>query len=227
LPEEERKLAAIMFTDLVGFTALAQRDERAAMKLLEEHNLVLRSILPKHHGREVKTMGDSFLVEFSSALDATSCALDLQGRMRERNVGLPEERRMEMRIGIHLGDIISLNGDILGDAVNVSSRIEALSDPGGICITQQVYDQVSNKLGQSFARLGRQPLKNVALPVEIYKVIMPWEASERPSALGPEKKRLVVLPITNISPDEHDDYFADGLTAVSYTHLTLPTICSV
>ncbi len=208
-----------MFTDMVGYTALAQENELRAMQLLEEHNRALRPIFPKHHGREVKAIGDSFLVEFPSALQAVLCAIEIQRHLRERNQGLPEGRKVEVRIGIHVGDVIRKDGDILGDAVNISSRIRPLADPNGICISEQVYDQVRNKVEVPLVRMGRASLKNVSLPIDVYRVAMGWEEVERDESSRPDKRRLVVLPLVNISADPRDDYFADGLTEELITTL--------
>jgi adenylate cyclase len=142
---EQRRLAAIMFTDMVGYSALAQRDEGLALELLEEHRALLRPAFLKHQGQEVKTIGDGFLVEFASAVAAVNCAVELQEALARRNLGAPEDRQLQVRIGIHLGDVLRRGDDIVGDGVNIAARVEPLADPGGIAITQQVFDQVYNK----------------------------------------------------------------------------------
>jgi class 3 adenylate cyclase len=174
-PPKERRLAAIMFTDMVGFTALAQEDEARALELLEEHRKLVRAALPRHRGREVKTIGDAFLLEFASALDATACAIEVQRAVRKRN----QVRRgnpIQLRIGIHLGDLVSMAGDIYGDAVNIASRIEPMAQPGGICVSQQVYDQVWNKVPVKLAEMAKCTLKNVTAPIGVYRVEMPRSA---------------------------------------------------
>ncbi len=171
-PLQERRLAAIMFTDMVGFTSLAQKDESRALELLEEHRALVRSEYPRFKGREIKTMGDAFLLEFASALEAASCALAIQRAVRKRNrVGRRE--KIQLRIGIHVGDLISVGGDIFGDAVNIASRIEPMAEPGGICVTQQVYDQIWNKVPAKMAELAQARLKNVKTPVGVYRIAVP------------------------------------------------------
>ncbi len=169
-----RELAAIMFEDLVGYTAITQQNEQRALELLEEYRKVTRTSLPKYHGREVKTVGDAFLVEFTSALEASQCAIDIQRRMYERNKGVSAPERLFVRIGIHIGDVERKGNDILGDAVNIGSRVYAFAEPGGICITRQVFDQIWNKLGNHLTEIGRREAKNVATPVDVFSIDLPW-----------------------------------------------------
>src|SRR2546422_11360745 len=144
LSQGERRLAAIMFTDMVDYTTMSERDEALALTLLEEHRKLLRSVFARHGGREVKTIGDGFLVEFPSALEAVRCALEIQQLMYKRNQDVPSERKILLRVAIHLGDVEHRDGDVYGDAVNIASRIQSLADPGGVSITQQVFDHVRN-----------------------------------------------------------------------------------
>jgi class 3 adenylate cyclase len=164
-----------MFTDMVGYTTLTQSNEPLALKVLERHNQLIRPILPRYRGREIKAMGDSLMVEFESALDATNCAIEIQRLLHDYNVSARDEWRIILRIGVHLGDVVHSDGDVLGDAVNVASRIQPLADPEGVCVSQQVYDQVRNKLTNPFTRLERRDLKNIQYPVDIYKIVLPWD----------------------------------------------------
>src|SRR5213080_1533444 len=133
--EEQRKLAAIMFTDMVGYSALSQRDEKLAQELLEEHRRLLREIFPRFNGTEIKTIGDAFLVEFQSALEAAQCAIAIQRTLAKRNHDVTAERRIELKIGIHIGDVVHRGGDVYGDGVNIASRIEPVAEPGGSCVS--------------------------------------------------------------------------------------------
>ena len=203
-----------MFTDMVGYSSRAQADEPAALALLDRHNRLLRPIFTKFHGREVKTVGDAFVVEFESALEATRCALDIQRMLHYYNLRSPTEWKIQIRIGIHVGDVVETDGDVLGDSVNIAARIVPLAEPEGICLTQQVYDQVANKAGTTFARLPPVALKNLRASGSIYRVVPGWNgASARQSTVSASRHRLVaVLPLASISRDPQDEYFADGLT---------------
>jgi adenylate cyclase len=215
LTEEQRKLAAIVFTDIVGYTTLSQRNEMNALHLLWKHNEMLRSSLGKYHGKEVKTMGDAFLLEFESALDAARWAIEIQKQLHERNLAASDSDRFNIRIGIHEGDVIHTGTDALGDAVNIASRIEPLADPGGICISESVYLQVRNRVPHQLAKLGEQKLKNVEVPITLYRIVLPWQESLTVRVDGDsdqDRQRVAVLPFANISADAADEYFADGMT---------------
>ena len=172
---EQRKLAAIMFTDMVGYSALAQRNEALALELLREQQQVLRPVVAKHGGREVKEMGDGFLLEFASALQATHCAIAIQKALVERNSSVDATRRIEVRIGLHLGDVEVRDGDVFGDGVNIAARVEPFADPGGICITGPVYDQVCNKIAEPLERMRRPEMKHIVVPIDVYRVVLPWQ----------------------------------------------------
>jgi class 3 adenylate cyclase len=176
-----RGLVAIMFADLAGYTALTQKNERKTLDLLEEYRGITRQVLPRFHGREVKTIGDAFLVEFTSALEASQCAVEMQQRMHERNQKVREADRLLMRIGIHVGDVERKGSDILGDAVNIGSRVYAIAEPGGVCITRQVFDQVWNKLGNHLSEVGKKEMKNLDFPIEVFSIDLPWNENSSTS----------------------------------------------
>ena len=176
---EQRKLAAIMFTDMVGYSALAQSDDKLALELLEEHRELLREIFPRFNGTEIKTIGDGFLVEFNSALEAAQCAIEIQRALSKRNHDVPVERRIEVRIGLHIGDVVHRGGDVYGDGVNIASRIEALAGAGGICVSMDVERQIRNALDARFERLAPTELKNISLPMDLFRIVLPWERNAR------------------------------------------------
>ena len=196
-----------MFTDIVGYTALSQVDEEATMKLLDEYRSLLRPAFSGHGGREVKTIGDGFLVEFSSSLEAVRCAMEIQRKIAERNVQRGG-RAFQLRIGIHVGEVMHRGDDVYGDAVNIASRIEPLAEPGGICVSRQVFELVQGKVEASLAKIGLVELKNVRAPMEIYKAV-PSKGERLAENI---ERRVAVLPFANFSPESGDEYFADGLT---------------
>jgi TolB-like protein/class 3 adenylate cyclase/Tfp pilus assembly protein PilF len=172
---EQRKLAAIMFTDMVGYSALAQRDDKLALELLEEHRRLLREIFPRFNGTEIKTIGDAFLVEFGSALEAAQCAIEIQRTLAKRNHDVPAERRIELKIGLHIGDVVHRGGDVYGDGVNVASRIEQLAVAGGICVSMDVERQIRNALEARFEKLAPTELKNISVTMDLFRIVLPWE----------------------------------------------------
>ena len=192
---EERKLAAIMFTDMVGYSALAQRDDKVALELLEEHRRLLREIFPRFHGTEIKTIGDAFLVEFGSALEAAQCAIEIQRTLAKRNHDVTSDRRIELKIGIHIGDVMHRDGDVYGDGVNIASRIEQLAGAGGICVSMDVERQIRNALEARFEKFGTADLKNIKLPMDLFRIVLPWEKGAEPSAARASKKSPVLVPV--------------------------------
>jgi len=183
--DEQRKLAAIMFTDMVGYSALSQRDGKLALELLEEHRQLLRELFPGFHGTEIKTIGDAFMVEFDSALEAAQCAIEIQRTLSKRNHDVSAERRIELKIGIHIGDVVHRDGDVYGDGVNIASRIEPLAGAGGICVSMDVERQIRNALDARFEKLKPTQLKNISLAMDLFRVVLPWEKQPPPPRIRP------------------------------------------
>src|SRR5437879_5807869 len=195
LGTEQRKLAAIMFTDMVGYSALAQRDEKLALELLEEHRQLLREIFLRFNGTEIKTIGDAFLIEFNSALEAAQCAIEIQRTLAKRNHDVSVERRIELKIGLHIGDVVHRGGDVYGDGVNIASRIEALAGAGGICVSMDVERQIRNALETRFEKLAPTELKNISVPMDLFRIVLPWEKKSevRERAAAPTSRRLALI----------------------------------
>jgi len=218
-----RKLAAILAADVAGYSRLMGADEEGTHERLKAHlSDLVEPKITEHRGRTVKNTGDGFLAEFASVVDAVRCAAELQRGMADRNVDIPEDKRIAFRIGINLGDVIADNDDIFGDGVNVAARLEALAEPGGICISRMVRDQIRDKLPYPFEDLGEQSVKNIARPVRVYAwnpeavadlppATVRHAASISHPAVAP-RLSIVVLPFTNLSNDPEQQYFADGIT---------------
>jgi len=199
---EQRKLAAIMFTDMVGYAALAQRDDKLALELLEEHRRLLRETFPRFNGTEIKTIGDAFLIEFNSALEAAQCAIEIQRTLAKRNHDVTAERRIELKIGIHIGDVVHRGGDVYGDGVNIASRIEALAGAGGICVSMDVERQIRNALEARFEKLAPTELKNISVAMDLFRIVLPWEqksevrgqkSEDRERAAAPTIRRFALI----------------------------------
>jgi adenylate cyclase len=222
----ERRLAAILAADVVGYSRLMGRDEAGTRARLRSHRRDL--IDPKiaaHNGRIVKTTGDGILIEFPSVVEAVACAVAVQRGMVERNAQSPEDQRIEFRVGINLGDVIVEDGDIHGSGVNIAARLESLAEPGGICISATVHDQVLGKIDCAFEDIGEQRLKNIASRLRVYRVrpegTAPAASSVPASALAlPDKPSIAVLPFENMSGDREQEYFADGIVEDIITGLS-------
>src|SRR6266700_8378696 len=185
-----------MFTDMVGYGALSQRDDKLALELLEEHRRLLREIFPRFNGTEIKTIGDAFLVEFQSALEAAQCAIEIQRALAKRNADAPAERQIEVRIGIHIGDVVHRGDDVYGDGVNIASRIEQLAGAGGICVSMDVERQIRNALEARFEKFGSADLKNIKLPMDLFRIVLPWETGAKAEHGVPRvsKKSPLLIP---------------------------------
>jgi len=219
-----RRLAAILAADMVGYSRLMGLDEAGTVQAMREHRAVADPLIAEHGGRVVKTTGDGVLIEFGSVVGAVECALGLQGLARERNAGTPAERRMEWRIGVHLGDVLIEGDDILGDGVNIAARLEGIAEPGGICLSDDAFRQVRGKVEAEFADLGEQSLKNIARPLRVYRVGSSSAARQPISPAAPlplpDKPSVAVLPFQNMSGDPEQEYFADGVVEEIITALS-------
>ena len=218
----ERRLTAILAADVAGYSRLMGADEEGTLAELKAHRREL--IDPKikeHHGRIVKTTGDGALVEFASVVDAVRCAVEIQRGMTERNATVPQEKRVEFRIGVNVGDIIIDEGDIFGDGVNVAARLESLAEPGGICVSSRVQEDIEGKLDFAFEDAGEQHFKNIARSIRVYHVQLSGAAALPSIAVAlPEKPSIAVLPFQNLSADPEQEYFADGMVEDIITGLS-------
>jgi len=216
-----RRLAAIMVADVVGYSRLMEADEAGTLAVLKDRRKgILEPVVKAHGGRIVKVMGDGVLVEFASAVNAVQGAIELQKQMVAANEGVDEERRVELRIGINLGDVIGEGSDIYGEGVNIAARLEPLAEPGGIVISGQAHDAVRGKLAAGFDEMGAQQLKNISTPVRVYRI----QSAAKPvasvlAADRPIKPSIAVLPFVNMSGDPEQAYFADGITEDIITEL--------
>ena len=229
----ERRLAAVLAADMAGYSRLMEIDERGTLaRLMTHRSELIDPAIAKNRGHIIKTTGDGLLVEFPSVADAVRCAVEVQERMRRRNSDVPDDRRIQFRIGINLGDIIFEDGDIYGDGVNIAARIQTLSEIGGICVTQAVWEQVADRVDVGFDELGEKTLKNMSRPVRVWRVLLdgPRPAEQGGQAgqaggreAGPgqpgTKPSVAVLPFANMSGDPEQEFFVDGLTEDILTEL--------
>ena len=212
----ERRLAAVLIADVVGYSRLLEEDEAGTLAALAQQRAsILEPTVSAHAGRIVKLMGDGVLIEFGSAVNAVAGALELQRRMAEANAPVPDNRRIVLRIGINLGDVIGEGEDIYGEGVNIAARLEALAEPGGTCISAKVHEEVHGKLNCTFEDMGEQTIKNFARPVRAYRLrpdkMIDGASPGRPALRLPDKPSIAVLPFENMSGDSEQEYFADGM----------------
>jgi TolB-like protein/class 3 adenylate cyclase len=223
----ERRLTAILAADVAGYSRLIGADEEGTLAQLKGFRKTLVDpTIAKHRGHIVKTTGDGMLVEFASAVDAARCAVELQRGMADENTEIPQAKRIEFRIGIHLGDIIIDDNDIFGDGVNIAARLESIALPGGISISRAVHDQVRDRINVCFDDKGEIALKNIARPVQVFAISGAKESKttvspeSTPALALPDKPSIAVLPFTNMSGDPEQDYFADGMVEEIITALS-------
>jgi adenylate cyclase len=223
-PRVSRRLAAILAADIAGYSALMGADEEATVSDLKSHQAVVLPMIKEHAGRVIDTAGDGVLAEFASAINAVRCAVAIQKAMAERNATIEFARRMEFRIGVNLGDVIYDEARIYGDGINIAARLEGIAEPGGICVSGKVHEEVRGKIQLQYEYIGEQQLKNISQPVRAYRVRLPIDATASPTEAKrlalPDKASIAVLPFTNLSGDKEQEYFSDGITEDIITELS-------
>lgn len=194
-----RRLSAIMFTDVVGYSKLTQENESLALDLLEEHRGILRPIFDKYSGHEIETAGDSFFVEFNSAVEAANCAIEIQATLYQRHMIVPQSRNIQLRIGLHIGDVVYMDEHVHGDGVNIAARIEPLAESGGICVSEDVSRQIRNKLDYPVVKLKKRKLKNISMSMNIYRIALPWiHSNQNGKIIFTDKRVRKMLLIVSI-----------------------------
>ena len=226
-PGAERRLAAIVAIDVAGYSRLMGADEKGTLAALKGHRAATDPISQKHGGRIVGTAGDGVLLEFPSVVAAVECTVEIQAVMAERNADIADDQKMLYRIGINLGDVLVDGEDIYGDGVNVAARLEGLAEPGGICVSAMVHDNVRDKLDIAFDDMGDVEVKNIARPVHVWRWVAEGHAAALPASAGaplplplPDKPSIAVLPFDNMSGDPEQEYFADGIVEDIITSLS-------
>jgi adenylate cyclase len=217
-------LAAILAADIAGYSALMGADEAGTVRDLKAHQAVVLPMIAEHGGRIIDTAGDGILAEFSSVVNAAECAVAIQRTMAQRNAGVEESRCMRFRIGINQGDIVFDDSRIYGDGVNIAARLESIAEPGGICISRKVYEDITGKIQLAFRDFGQHQLKNIAQPVRIYRIsaeqLAVPQVSVRPAPALPDKPSIAVVAFTNMSGDPEQEYFTDGMVEEIITALS-------
>ena len=220
-PHFERRLAAILAADVAGYSRLMGADEDGTLAALKVYRReIIDPKITEHRGRIVRIIGEGLLVEFASVIAAVRWAVEVQRAMGERNAGLPQEKRIEFRIGINAGDIIIDGADIWGDGVNVAARLEALAEPGGICVSGRVQEDIHGSIEIGFEDIGEQQLKNIARPVQVYRVLLNGATKATPALQSPHRPSIAILPFNNMSGDPEQEYFADGMVEEITTALS-------
>jgi adenylate cyclase len=218
----KRKLTAILSADVVGYSRLMDDNEEATIQTLNDYRKSMTELIQQYRGRVVDATGDNLLAEFTSAVDAVNCSVEIQRAVAKRNANLGFERRMEFRIGVNVGDVVEEDDRIYGDGVNIAARVEGLAEAGGICITERVYDHVENKLDLEYEFIGKQKVKNITRPVGVYRVLL--EPANVDKTSEPTEKTdqssIAVLPFVNLSAEPEQEYFSDGITEEIITGLS-------